>query len=125
MSTDKAVTHDTMDRPGIYKIEQYARRSGSNAAQFYKSKALSYYQKLPGVKSVRAYQGRFGFGPTNHDIEIWLELDDMASLDMWEAYVISHQEEVSAFEAEWDRHFENRGSRLMGDWPDPRWATRE
>jgi hypothetical protein len=129
MSTghDKAVVGRTKHRPGIYKIEQYARKSGSklNAAQYFKVKGLPYFRKMPGVKSVRAYQGRFGFGSMDYDIEIWLELEDMASLDTWEDYVVSHQVEVLAFEAEWGQHFEGRGSRLMGDWPDPRWVVRE
>lgn len=72
---------------------------------------------------MQAYQGRFGFGPTGHDIEIWLELENMACLDAWEEYVAWHQEEVLAFEAEWDQHFNDRGSRLMSVWPDPRWET--
>lgn len=64
-------------------------------------------------------------GPASHDIEIWFELEDMASLDAWEAFVVSDQEEVLAFEAELDRYFEDRGSRLMGDWPDTRWKVRK
>lgn len=117
------VTQRAIKRPAIYKVEQYARKEGMYAAQLFREKGMSYYQKMPGVKSVHAYQGRFGFGPAGHDTEIWLELEDMASLDSWEEYVISHQDEILAFEAEWDQYFENRGSRLMGDWPDPRWAA--
>ena len=122
---DKEVAKRAIERPSIYKIEQYARKTGLNAAQFFREKALPYYQQMPGVKSVKAYQGRFGFGPHSHDIEIWLDLEDMAALDKWEEYVISHQEEILTFEAEWDQYFENRGSRLLGDWPDPRWAASE
>ena len=110
---DKGVAKHLMQRPAIYKIEQYARKMGPNAAQFFREKALPYYQQMPGVKSVRAYQGRFGFGSYSHDIEIWLELQDMACLDEWEQYVISHQDEILAFEAEWDQYFEDRGSRLL------------
>jgi hypothetical protein len=122
---DKGAVKRAIQRPAIYKIEQYARKTGVSAAKLFKEKGIPYYKKMPGVKSVRAYQGRFGFGPTGHNIEIWLELDDMASLDAWEEYVISHQDEVLAFEAEWDQYFEDRGSRLMGDWPDARWAASE
>src|SRR5919108_6668672 len=110
---DKEVTQPATERPAIYKIGQYARKTGMNAAQLFREKGLPYYQKMPGVKSVRAYQGRFGFGPIGHEIEIWLELADVASFDAWEEYVVSHQEEILAFEAEWDQYFEDRGSRLM------------
>jgi len=122
---DKEVAKRAIERPAIYKIEQYARKTGLNAAKLFKEKGIHYYKKMPGVKSVRAYQGRFGFGPIGHDIEIWLELEDMACPDAWEEYVVSHQDEILAFEAEWDQNFEDRGSRLMGDWPDPRWAASE
>lgn len=122
---EERVAGRATERPAIYKVEQYARKTGLNAARLFREKGIPYYQKMPGVKSVHAYQGRFGFGSTGHDIEIWLELEDMASLDTWEEYVISHQEEILAFEVEWDQYFEDRGSRLMGDWPDPRWAVSE
>ena len=110
---DKGPAKRAVERPAIYKIAQYARKTGLDAAWLFREKGLPYYQKMPGVKSVKAYQGRFGFGPTGHDIEIWLELDDMASLDTWEEYVISHQDEILAFEAEWDRHFEDAAA---GSW---------
>jgi len=60
---------------------------------------------MPGVKSVRAYQGRFGFGSVDYDIEIQLELEDMARLNAWEEYVISHQEEITAFEMDHRKSF--------------------
>jgi hypothetical protein len=67
----KTVIHHTEDRPTLYKVEQYVRKSGSQASQFFKAKGRSYFQKLPGVKSVQAFQGRFGFGAMEYDIEIW------------------------------------------------------
>jgi hypothetical protein len=120
---DKRAVKRAIQRPALYKIEQYARKTGVKAAQLFREKGISYYKKMPGVKSVKAYQGRFGFGPHSHDIEIWIELQDMACLDRWEQYVISHQDEILAIEAEWDQYFEDRGSRLVGEWPDPRWAA--
>ena len=122
---EKVVTGTIIQRPAIYKVERYTRTKGLNAARLFREKALPYYKKMPGIKSVRAFQTRFGFGSASHDLEIWLELENMACLDAWEEYVISNQEEILTFEAEWDQTFENRGSRLMGDWPDFRWISSE
>lgn len=69
-----------------YYVMTYSIMSGKMpAALDWYANASEVWSRMPGVRSVRGYVQQFSLGPRDHDLEVWLEIEDYATLDRWDS----------------------------------------
>lgn len=93
---------------------------GAETVKWWREKGKATYELLPGVRSVRAYAVQFGLGG-EYGIEIWMEMENYAALDLIDEDLETNREKYAAF-GDADELFDYGPARLMGEWPQSHWS---
>jgi len=102
-----------MEEFRIYVVDTFKIKPGKTkeALKWWKEKGKAIIESTPGTKSVRTYAVQFGLGGEYY-IEIWVEKENYASLDLLDKDMDQNPQKYSPFK-------EARGpTRIMGDWPE-------
>jgi TPR repeat protein len=86
------------------------------AVKWWQEKGKAFKESFPGTKSVRAYAVQFRLGG-EYDIEIWVERENYASLDLLDKDIDQNPQKYSPIK-EAQELFDWGPSRIMGDWPE-------
>jgi hypothetical protein len=89
----------------------------TEAAKWWAEKGQTFYESLPGVKSLRTYAGQFGLSG-DYGLEFWYEVEDYGVMDRWDADILERPDEYGPIFKEYNDLFESGPSRLMGEWPE-------
>ena len=109
-----------MANPPLFHVFTLRARQGKGDAlvTWWRETALDVFRSLPGIKSVRALQTQYLLGG-EYDLEWWFELENWAGYDqVTQAFATNPQ--LGAALAEQDSLVEFGPSRVVAEWPDPR-----
>ena len=90
------------------------------ATKWWKEKGVPDILSRPWTKSLKCYASQFGLGG-EYTIEVWQELENYATLDQMDAWIIKDPKRDAEIRKIWqeaDELFEWGPNRLMGDWPE-------
>ncbi len=101
----------------FYVITAKIRRGkAADAVQWWHERGKQMNEAAPGVKSVAAYITQFALGPSDYQIEIWMEIENYAAFDRVDQAMVAHPEQWIPL-AESEELLEWGHGRIVGDWP--------
>ena len=87
--------------------------------KWWRERGKGLHESIPGVKSVRVYQGQWGLGSGQYPLEIWLELENYAAFDRIDEDVMTNMGKWSDTLKEVGEYWESGPYfRLVGEWPE-------
>ncbi|SRR6266498_618576 len=91
------------------------------ATKWWKEKGAPDILSRPWTKSLKCFAAQFGLGSGEFNLEIWQEIENYATLDQMDKWIIEDPKKAAEVREIWeeaDALFEWGPNRLMGDWPE-------